>query len=205
MGCRAIARFEEGIPNFDRVTRGIMGGPEGQFDLLFPLTDKIMYYASVFSLPEVLPIYSALDALPGIHLVIRFCCHCHLLCNQEKKGAWICESMPGIATAIILIFHATKCPKTSCAHPVCPLEYLSSSRPPARQSALKGVAAIVFFQAFPAHTNIVAVADYRQRLRHSTMKRRCSTCTPTQGTLPSNSMSPYGYPISAPRTSMPTS
>ncbi|KAK9906435.1 hypothetical protein WJX75_001792 [Coccomyxa subellipsoidea] len=53
VGIRAIARFKEGIPNFDRVTRGIMGGPNGEFDLLFPLTDKIMYYASVFSLPEV--------------------------------------------------------------------------------------------------------------------------------------------------------
>ena len=51
--CRAIARFEEGIPEADKVTRAILGGPEGHFDLLFPLTNKIMYYASCFPLPEV--------------------------------------------------------------------------------------------------------------------------------------------------------
>jgi hypothetical protein len=45
-----------------------MGGPNGEFDLLFPLTDKIMYYASVFSLPEVLyiltnPLIACLDGI----------------------------------------------------------------------------------------------------------------------------------------------
>ena len=51
--CRAIARFEEGVPELDTVTKVILGGPEGSFDLLFPLTRQTQYYASVFVLPEV--------------------------------------------------------------------------------------------------------------------------------------------------------
>ena len=37
----------------DTVTKVILGGPEGSFDLLFPLTRNTQYYASVFLLPEV--------------------------------------------------------------------------------------------------------------------------------------------------------
>ena len=51
--CRAIARFDEGVPELDTVTKVILGGPEGSFDLLFPLTRQTQYYASVFELPEV--------------------------------------------------------------------------------------------------------------------------------------------------------
>ena len=51
--CRAIARFDEGVPELDTVTQVILGGPEGSFDLLFPLTRQTQYYASVFELPEV--------------------------------------------------------------------------------------------------------------------------------------------------------
>jgi hypothetical protein len=50
-----VARFEEGLPDMDNVTRAILGGPEGHFELLFPLNSKTLYYSSCFTLPEASP------------------------------------------------------------------------------------------------------------------------------------------------------
>ena len=41
------------MPAMTNKAQVIIGGPEGQFDLLFPLTDGVVYYASVILLPEV--------------------------------------------------------------------------------------------------------------------------------------------------------